>query len=156
MRNKKRIPIVLDKIDWNLFISDNLELNISQTNLLVNKIKDNIEGITNYWNNNPDLRLGQLLIKQGYTPETLKLWNCEETDWLVNNNLCAFEDINFWGRTRDINNNKLPQIQYIVLKELDDAHISAILDWCDEHNIKIKPKYEEYFNKRIEKLKIKN
>lgn len=156
MRNKKRIPIVLNKIDWKLFISDNLELNEKQTNLLVNKINDNIQGITNYWNNNPDLRLGQMLIIQGYLPENYKLFQVEETEWLVENNLCKFEEINFWGRTRDEFNNKLPQIEYILLKDVNDAHISAILDWCEDHNIKINKNYKEYFENRVKQLKIKN
>jgi len=154
MRNIKRIPIVLEKIDWELFVRQNTN-KISETALafLLEKIKNDLVNIKEYWLKYPDLRLGQLLINQGYLPDYFKLWNVEETKWLVDNNLCNFEDIHFWGKTRDKFGNKLPETIMILLKDLTDAHISAILDWCDDQSIKIDKNYRDYFEKRIENLK---
>ncbi len=154
MRNKKRIEIVLEKIDWKKFIQDNCgELTEFVINEFVQHLINNTQGIKNFWLNNPDLRLGQLLINEGYLPDYPKLYHVEEVQWLIDNKLCKVEEIRFWGKTRDKFKNKLLQTEYILLKDLDDAHISAILDWCDEHNIKIEKDYKEYFEQRITELK---
>jgi hypothetical protein len=156
MREIKRIPIILDKINWDLFINQHLKLTDKSFDILKTKIISNLEKIKNHWLKYSDLRLGQLLINEGYLPDNSSLWNVEETKWLVDNKLCNFEDINFWGKTRDKYGNKLPETKKILLKDLDNAHISAILDWCDEHNIKLNSNYKEYFENRILNIKIKN
>lgn len=152
MKNQKRIPIVLEKINWELFITDNIpKLPKETVNLLFNIIKRNLVSIKEIWLNNYDLRLGQLLIKENYLSDTLVLWNVDEVEWLIKNKLCNIEDICFWGRTRDSNNNKLPEIQYILLKDLETAHIAAIIDYCEDNNYKINENYKEYFKKRLKK-----
>lgn len=155
MRNIQRIPIVLNKIDWRLFIKDNVDnLNESQLNLLTNKIINNIEDIKNKWLKSPNYNLGQLLIIENYLPENNNLLKLNETEWLITNNLCKFEEINFWNRMRDKKGNRLPEVQMILLKDLESSHISAILDYCLEMNINLNKDYKKYFESVINNLKV--
>ena len=99
MRNKNRIPLVIkifkkgnNAIFMHFLNTKNLEL--------VHKIKSQINNIENFWLKNPDLRFGQLLCVLRLIPDIdieNKIWNKEETIWLVDNNYCSFEEIHFLG-----------------------------------------------------------
>ncbi len=151
MRNEKRIPIVLEKISWFNFIQSNTGLSKTGSELAV--IVINIEGnlgiIEKEWLDNPDLRLGQLLINEGFAPDLGSLWNVEEDSWLVENDYCNIEDIKFWGRNYDENMVRLPEIEYILLKDLTTDHIKAIILFFAAQGRTPAPSYMEYFNKRI-------
>lgn len=156
MRNVKRIPIVLDLINWSHFITDNTEIKETDDVLpkLIKQIVENINNIKKIWIKYPDSRLGQLLINENYLPDYQKLWFVEEIDWLIDNNYCKYEDIHFWGKTRDSKGKLLDETQYILLKDLTDSHISAIIDWFDESlTSKLNSEYKKYFENRINKLK---
>jgi len=156
-RQAKRIPIVLNLINWIEFIKDNITEELSELDFkeLIEHITLNTESISNCWEHHPDWRLGQLLINQGYIKDDVKLCTIEEDQWLIDNGYCNIEDIKFWSRTRDKYDNLLPSTEFILLKDLDDANISAILDWFDEHNKTLNEDYKEYFEKRINKIKNK-
>jgi len=155
--NPARISIVLDLINWSEFITSNTHIKETDEVLpkLIQIIHGNMGTIRKKWLKNPTERLGKLLIEEEFLPNYAKLALCDETQWLIENDYCLYEDIHFWSRTRDEKGNKLPETRYILLKDLSDAHISAILDWCEEHNIKLHDEYKNYFNKRINELKNK-
>lgn len=151
MRIQNRIPIVLDKINWSNFITDNTHIKEDSEILpkLVQRIIENISNIRKQWLYNPNLRLGQLLINEGYLPYYIKLNLCEEDDWLIKNGYCNIEDIKFWGNNVDVNGNILNETKYILLKDLELSHIMAIIDYFKEKNKKINPDYLKYFKSRI-------
>lgn len=151
MRNKERIDITLKCMPWKQFIQDTTKLNKDSKilNRLVENVINNIEDIRKQWKKYPDYRLGQLLINQGYIPDYYKLWNVEEDDWLIENKALKIEDIKFWGNTYDKDMNRLSETRYILLKDLEDSHIAAILDFFDDGLVKINENYLKYFNKRI-------
>ena len=44
------------------------------------RIRTIIPLIENYWQSNPDLRFGQMLINLGIAPNELMLWNLDDDD----------------------------------------------------------------------------
>lgn len=151
MRVKKRIDIVLKHIPWKQFLQDTTNLNKDSKILdkLVENVKNNLNIIEKHWKENPDLRLGQLLINEGFIPDYYKLWNIEEDQWLIDNKALSLQDIKFWGSNYDKDMNRLAETKYKLLKDLDDSHISAILDLYEEGMLKIDENYLKYFKTRI-------
>lgn len=152
MRNKNRISIVLDIFENNdkaLF-----EFLGTYSSKLIYDIYDNWDEIKLEWEESPDLRFGQLLSNLRLIPSMdieNKIWNIEEDDWLINNKYCNIEDIKFWGSKYDKNNKELKEVQFKLLKDLDNKHIRNIIKWFESMNSldKLNPKYLEYFNKRL-------
>jgi len=151
MRNEKRIGIVLKNIPWKEFITQNCQVSGTALDTITTKVLDNLDHIEKIWKSWPDYRLGQLLINEHYVPDTTRMYNVEEDNWLINNKILNIEDIKFWGSNYDINMTKLPKTNYKLLKDLDDSHIAAIIDFHGEQSIKINEGYLEYFNKRLKK-----
>ena len=151
MRNEKRIPIVLEKISWFNFIQNNTGLGKMSSELsgIVNNIKNNLDTIKKEWLENPDLRLGQLLINNGLAPDLGSLWNVEEDDWLISEDYCNIEDVKFWGRNYDKDMNRLSQTEFVLLKDLTTDHIKAIIKFFADQGKIVNQQYGEYFNKRI-------
>lgn len=149
MRNEKRIEIVLKNIPWDKFIEQNCQVSDKALETIVIKVKDNLPAIEKLWREWPDYRLGQLLINEGYVPDTTRMYNVEEDNWLINNGILKIEDIKFWGSNYDVNMTKLPKTNYKLLKDLEDGHIAAIIDFHGEQSIKINEGYLEYFKKRL-------
>lgn len=156
MRNKERVPLVLDIINWFNFIQNNTGLSKLDENLsiIVNNIKDNEDKIKEYWLDCPDLRLGQLLIIKGFAPDQLgSLWYIEEDDWLIKEDYCNIEDIKFWGRNYDKDMNRLSCTEYVLLKNLTTDHIEAIIKYFKDIGRDINPEYLKYFKERIKSNK---
>jgi hypothetical protein len=89
MRSKTRIPICLylfennDKILSHFLNTNNPEI--------IHNIYDTWDDIEKMWNNNPDLRFGQLLCNLRLIPDIdieNYIWNVEEYEWLLKNNYC--------------------------------------------------------------------
>lgn len=153
-RIKERIPIVLKFINFEEFLKDILQnlYSFENINTIVKNFNLNINNIEKYWLNNPDLRLTQVLINLDIIPNFPGSWYyIEETDWLIKNNYCKFEDINFWGKRLDINNKLLSETKWILLKDLSMDHIESILSFVEKNNINIKPEYKKYFKQRLSK-----
>lgn len=150
MRNKLRIPIVLEKI----LISTRLRKFLKTENQsTINLIYDNWIDITEYWNNNPDQRFGQMLSNLNLVDKEVEniIWNIEEDSWLIKNGYCNIEDIRFWGVTYYKNGKKRKTIKFKLLKDLETDHIKNIIRYFEDQNAlhRLNKEYLEYFNKRI-------
>ncbi len=144
MRRPERIPIVLELINWDRFLTEMIG-----TNEHLPVISENLPRIIKEWYAAPDLRLGQLLINMGLLPDIGRLWMVEEVDWLVINNYCNFEDINFWGRDFNKDGRRIDKTEYILLKDLTDDHIENILRWFVTRGGRLNSDYEKYFIERL-------
>jgi len=150
MRNPKRIPIILDKIDWQMFVNECAKDSTDELTkkALLTRIQRDIKRIRDFWLEYPDLRLGQLLINDGYLDDTQFAWNVEEIDWMIKTGQLDFEDICFWGKNFDKDGNKLPKTEYITLREVTPEHAQAILDFIEKHNRHLPMRYLNYFKKK--------
>ena len=132
MRRPERIPIVMENMDFEKFIAD---LNLLQKKSDVKKLAAVMDkmALEKYWIENPDERLTQVLVNTGILPNVPGLWYyIEEVDWLIEKKILKFEEIKFWGRNYDANKNRLPQTQFVVLKELSKSHIRNIMRDCPQ------------------------
>lgn len=150
MRIKERIPIILD-IFFNdpLILQQFIELELYETM----ELYSNWKKIKEEWLEEPDLRFGQLLVNMNLIPYMSKCWFYEEDDWLIEKGYLKLEDIKFWGRNYDENNNKLPKTEFILLKNLTTEHIKNIIAYFGGRGkFKAKsPRYYEYFKERLKK-----
>jgi hypothetical protein len=154
MRQAKRIPIVLEKIPWKVFLSDMTELknNSKVLDAIVLNVTRHLDVIKKKWKEVPDWRLGQLLINEGIVPDYTKLFYTEEDDWLIQHGYCRVEDIKFWGNSYDKEGNRLSETRWVLLKDLDDAHIAAIIDFFDDRGLTINEQYKQYFEERLSRV----
>lgn len=152
MRNPQRIDIVLSKINFDQFIlSNSNNLTAQSAEILAEKIEGDIDKIRTEWRKYPDLRLGQLLIIKGYVPDNYRMFNVEEDDWMIENGICSIQDIKFWGNNYDINRNRLTETVYILLKDMNDGHVQAIIDLEDSGMMRVRKDYLDYFKSRLVK-----
>jgi len=151
MRNKLRIPIILD-----LMLNKETLLRFLNTSSqkLIDNLYNNWEEITEEWDKCSDYRLGQLLVNLNLIPSKEiedHIWNIEEDDWLVKNGYCNIEDIKFWGVNYYKNGKKRKTIKFVLLKDLKIDHIQNIIKFFKDQDSlhKLNKEYLEYFNKRI-------
>ena len=143
MRPKERIPIFLEKVNWDT-LQERWNTDISQDlrgYLLTLELK-------NYWTNNPDLRFGQMLINLELMPDKLRIWNDEESEILTDQGLPKREFM-FWGSIYDENRNLLPEIKYRLIKDMKIDHIKAILNDVADHKMCCRLDYLEVFRNEI-------
>lgn len=145
MRAQGRVKIIINTLRLNKNISDHffegITLNKSAEALLNKDFED-------YWLENYDLRLGQALINYDLIPDG-NIWNREEVNWLLDNGYFDVEDICFWGRNYDKEGNKLPKVEFILLRDLTLDHIIAIKKFLKGRLRSINKDHLKYFNKRI-------
>lgn len=153
MRAIKRIPIVLDKINWRHFIKDIMGKDY-EIDMLI-EIENNIDDIQRFWMSNPDLRLTQVLVNLGIIPNKPGFWYyIEEVDWLMQNEYVEPRDILYWG-TYGKNGDK--PLKKVLIKDMSNEHIENVL-----LNVKeIDPLYEQAFieereHRRKNKIKIQD
>jgi hypothetical protein len=80
-----------------------------------------------YWKNNPDQRIGQVLINLGLISDTIQIWSDEEHDILISQGVNP-EDCVYWGVNYDKNRNPLPKTEWKLISELTTDHIEKILE----------------------------
>lgn len=150
MRNPKRIPIVVD-----LFNRERLTLFLGNGDLtIILPILKQWENIKKFWKQNPDLRFGQLLCVMRFIPDLEienRIWNVEETTWLVDKGYCNYEDINFWGVNYFKTGKPRKKVKHVLLKDLTTDHIANIILWFENQDAlhRIPSKYLEYFKQRL-------
>ena len=95
-RIKERIPIILNKINWFDFIQyldcfDNPQE-------IANKCIAEKKIIEEFWMDNPDLRLTQVLVVKDIVSNAFGTWYYkEEVDYMIKNKFVKPEELLFWG-----------------------------------------------------------
>ncbi len=146
MRRPERIPIILNYFKKNpVQLEAFVEQKVSDS-LLKKLLSKNVQ---DYWTKNYDQRFGQILYNLGLVKDAA--YYKEDTAWLINHNYIKPEELLFWGRGLDKNNQKLPKTEYILLKDLTLDHIKAIIKYFKLHDMNINEEYLKYFNSRIKK-----
>ena len=149
MRNKKRIPIVINNPWLMSFVHETGNFTIEEALEITEKLAPKKDEIKKIWNKNPDMRFGQLLINYFNVPESDRLWYAEEVDWLIDNNYAKVEDICFWGVNFKKDNTPRKYPKQVLLRDLKTDHIANILTFFERNGGNIKANYLEYFNKRL-------
>ena len=148
MRNKFRIPIILDLMRN----TTALKLFLNNNNIFL-IVHSNLKEIEKEWDDCPDYRFGQLLSNMDLVPKEIEdgIWNIEEDDWLIKNGYCNIEDIKFWGINYYKNGKKRKTTKFKLLKDLDTDHIENIIKFFEDQNMlhRLNKEYLEYFNKRV-------
>lgn len=152
MRNPNRIPICMMDYFRNV---DILQQFLQCDRKLALHIYSYSLDIEKFWKQNPDLRFGQLLCVMRLIPDLElenRIWNIEETTWLVEKGYCNYEDINFWGVNFFKTGKPRKKTKFVLLKDLTTDHIANIILWFENQNAlqRIPSKYLEYFKKRID------
>jgi hypothetical protein len=145
MRNKERIPIFLQLVDFDK-LERRWETDISQSLRGIIFTKE----VREYWEANYDQRFGQMLINLGYLPENYRIWGDEE-DWILKAQGIPEREFMLWGRNFDKDMNKLPKTEWILIKDMSTDHIQAIIDgeWVKKGN-----PYYDAFQKELELRKL--
>ena len=142
MRAKERIPIFLDKVNWNK-LAKRWKLDISAFDYIRPPNENVATAIVEYWNENPNQRFGQVLINLGLIPDTMRIWLDEENEILKSQGVPERE-FRLWGQNYDKDMNQLPKTIWKPIMELSTDHIKAILDgdWTKGH-------YAELFKEEL-------
>lgn len=138
MRPIERIDNFLSKVDWGLLLRKRWKLNINIDDPLMVSLYKNTWDIL-YWKENPDQRIGQVLINLGLIPDSVQAWNDEESDILEAQGL-APEEYLFWGSYYDKDMNRIPLV-YRLIKDLDSDHINKIYDHMFNANKRLSTEY---------------
>lgn len=127
MRQKERIDIIFDNINWSNFIK---YLHIYETNQeiddVVMEIIEHEDELRQTWKENPDWRLTQLLVNTGVMPNTPGEWYyIEEVDYMIDNGVCLPQELLFWGTFGK--DGKQP-LKFIAIKDMETEHLKACID----------------------------
>lgn len=148
MRRPERIPIVLANIDWEKFLTLEGE---KPSDDRLKELFAALPPVIEKWMEYPDLRLGQLLSNEGLVSDDLR--NIEEVPWMIEHDMVEPRDIMFWGVNFTKDKVKLPETQFRLIKDLDTAHIEAILSEGHANNY---PDYIGYFENELERREEEN
>lgn len=125
MRPLERIPIFLNKVNWYKLIHEIWgNLDEDATLDVYSSIKNNIKDIEEFWLDNPDLRISQVLVNLGIIPNSYGRWYYLEENEILEKLKIPHRDFILWG-TRGINGDG--PVEYLLLKDLTTSHIEAII-----------------------------
>jgi len=148
-RPTERIPIIMGCIDWQDYI-DFLTLKLSKDDLeqIVQTCYEKTNEIRNYWLENPDQRLTQVLVNIGIVSNLEGAWYyIEETAYILEKKILKPEQILFWGSYGKSENEKL---HHILIKNMDTVHIEACLSTQKNMN----PLYKKAMTNVLRKRKL--
>jgi hypothetical protein len=166
MRVKQRIPIMMELfksqemkqkfLDYLFKPEKSVQLDLFEKhpfllieNMIDNWNKNEVE-IENFWKENPDLRLTQVLVIKNIIPNSPGMWyHTEESSYVIQNGLKEPREILFWGQNYDKDMNLLPETRFILIKDMAKDHIEAILRDCDEGRYDINEYYLEVFKNEL-------
>lgn len=107
---------------------------------------ENFGAFEDIWTHYPDLRLTQVLVNSGILPNYPGSWYyIEDNNVMVDCKFLEPRDIYFWGKNYDKDMKRLPETEWILIKDMSIDHIKAILD---SDNI-IAPHYIEFFRNEL-------
>jgi hypothetical protein len=140
MRPIERIDNFLNKVDIPLL---SLRWNINDGLLLDILGWDNSDIFKPYWKENPDQRIGQVLINLELVPDNMFIWNDEESDILKDQGI-APEEYLYWGSIYDKYMNRI-SLTHKLIKDLDSEHISAIYQYMFKNGKELSQDYRTAF-----------
>lgn len=123
MRQVERIDNFLAKVDWN-YLMDRWKVN---KDLVKSICYASNPTVPEYWKENPDQRIGQVLINLNLIPDDLFIWNDEEHEILLDQGV-PMREVYTWTSYYDKDKNRLatPVIKFI--KDLDTDHVENIIE----------------------------
>lgn len=124
MRPIERIDNFINKVDIE-FLAKRWKL---EHGLLLDLLGwDNSSKFIDYWKENPDQRIGQVLINLNLIPDDLFIWNDEEHEILLDQGV-PMREVYTWTSYYDKDKNRLttPIIKFI--KDLDTDHVENIIE----------------------------
>ena len=139
MRPKERINNFLKKVDW-----DKLYKEWDVENSKPEDWKDFEQYFLEYWNKNPDQRIGQVLVNLGILPDRVPIYYAEESDILMNQGYAPEECI-FWTSIYDENENLMSPPKSNLICDLSIDHIKNILSYMDRNNRNIEESLSRAF-----------
>jgi hypothetical protein len=127
MRRKERIPIILSIMDKK-FIREFLK-DFKRGEYNINEIIECKWEIALFWNDNPDLRLTQVLSVLNFIPYKPGFWYMvEEVTFSINNGYLKPSEILFWGTYGFEDMDKLTEVI-----DTHNALMPKIKDYSDEY-----------------------
>ena len=123
MRAIERIDNFLEKVNWS-------EL---QKKWKVPVLEIDTEFIRKSWKDNPDQRIGQLLINLGLIDDSMEAWVSEESDILIDQGVSP-EGCLYWTSIYDKDENVLPEPITRLVSELSINHINRIIEFIEINN----------------------
>ena len=104
----------------------------------------------NFWVDNTDLRLPQVLINMGIMPNYPGFYyHKEDEDSIISSGILEARDLLFWGNNYDKDNNLLGETRWVKVDEMTTGHLEAIVDLYDAEKIKVSKFYIEMFKKEL-------
>lgn len=153
MRTIERIDNFLEKVDWE-WLLDNYWGTIHSCHSGI-ALATNSEWLSNKWKENPDLRIGQLLINLGFIDDNMKVWMVEESDILAAQGLPP-EEYLYWTANYDKDENLLETPITKLVKDLDSDHILNIFSFFHKFNRVLPNNYVTAFNNVLRSRGIEN
>jgi hypothetical protein len=137
MRPIERIDNFLNKVDWSI-LKDKWSIEWTYFDDILSQPLTYCK-FRKYWKENPDQRIGQVLINLGLIPDLFQAWNDEESEILEAQGL-APEEYLFWGSIYDKDMNPIPLTQRLI-KDMDTDHIEKVLSLFTGEKRKLTTEY---------------
>lgn len=131
MRPPERIDNFLVKVDWNTLM-DRWGIDKEFIKRICYATNPTI---VEYWKENPDQRIGQVLINLNLLPDKLNIWTDEESDILIDQGIPPRE-VYFWTSYYDKDMQRLPEPKRKLIKDLDYDHLNNIIKHFKECLVK--------------------
>ena len=143
MRPIERIDDFLKKVDWSdlLYNRWKLDKEIYYDKKIAYAIKPTV---TEYWKENPDMRIGQVLINMQLVPNNIMIWHAEEPDILMSQGIPP-EECLYWTSMYNKDEKVLDEPITRKVSSLTKEHIIRIVEFMKEHNGKLSPEMEQAF-----------
>jgi hypothetical protein len=149
MRPIERIDNFINLIDWNWLLYTKWKLDkedlVAKTICYMNN-----PTLIEAWKENPDQRIGQLLINLGLIDDSMERWCTEECDILIDQGIPP-EECLYWTSMYDKDENLLDEPLTRKVSDLTKSHITNILTFMKTHNGRISPQMETAFQNVLNK-----
>lgn len=127
MRPIERIDNFLSKVSW-----PDLAIKWNVSDIIYEDFFDEkFDNAIKYWKENPDQRIGQVLINLNLIPDNMRIWLDEESDILIDQGIPP-EECLYWTSVLDKDESLLEEPITKLIKDLDPNHIIRILEMFDK------------------------
>ena len=146
MRPVERIPIFLKHVNWYILIKDIWgNLDEDETLDVYNSITKNLDDVKEFWIDNPDLRISQVLVNLGIIPNSSGMWYYMEESEILEKLGIPEREYMIWGtRGKD---GKSP-LEFKPIKDLSTDHIEAILETQTQISYYTRTVFEDELKRR--------